>query len=161
MFEMISKLCRSRSWMFEIFSKLWRSKSWMSKSWMSKQVQDWAQIMVFEMVHLLFQKVFAKKHDYKGNADTQPMRPAYWLLGRGRARKDPTLRSQGQALPTPSHSLLYVVHSAQRNRTQRKAKERKGKQAGTSGTWGSWNGRGEGRKGKERNKAKRKRKKRK
>ena len=29
-----------------------------SKSWISKQIQDWAQIIVFEMVYLLLQTVF-------------------------------------------------------------------------------------------------------
>ena len=38
---------------FEIVLKVWRSKSWIST-----QIQDWAQIMVFEMVYLLLRTVF-------------------------------------------------------------------------------------------------------
>ena len=41
-----------------------------SKSLNSTQIQDWNQIMVFEMVYLLVQQVFGKNHNYKGDADT-------------------------------------------------------------------------------------------
>ena len=34
------------------------SKIWTSKSWISTQIQDWAQIMVLEIVYLLLRPVF-------------------------------------------------------------------------------------------------------
>ena len=52
---------RSKSWIFEIFSKIW-----MSKSLNATQIQDWGQIMVFEMVYLLVQQVFEKTTIIRG-----------------------------------------------------------------------------------------------
>ena len=43
----------------------------MVKSMISTQIQDWVQIVIFEMIYLVVPQVFDKHHNYKGDADTQ------------------------------------------------------------------------------------------
>ena len=55
-----------------------------SKSWISKQIQDWAQIIVFEMVYLLLQTVFEITRIIRGTqiANYQRFSCVVWFVRR-------------------------------------------------------------------------------
>jgi len=70
---------RYTSWIFENTNKqMWQSTSWtfvffnmMSESWISTTIQDWVQILVFEMVDFLVQQVFGKQILLRGALNLQ------------------------------------------------------------------------------------------